>query len=88
MPYLKDELDYEGVRMLVLSRKKEERIVLGNNVAVVIVDIRGDKVRLGIEAPSFIPAHRDEVYRTLRKSGLILPDLVPAQPMQNTLVGA
>ncbi|TWU66477.1 carbon storage regulator [Crateriforma conspicua] len=47
--------------MLVLSRKKDERIVIGGCIVVTIVDIRGDKVRLGIEAPRHVPVHRKEV---------------------------
>ncbi|MCH2210150.1 MAG: carbon storage regulator CsrA [Fuerstiella sp.] len=47
--------------MLVLSRKKNESIVINDDVVVTIVDIRGDKVRLGIEAPRDIPVHRQEV---------------------------
>lgn len=48
--------------MLVLSRKKNESIVINNDIVVTIVEIRGDKVRLGIEAPKEIPVHRREVY--------------------------
>ncbi len=48
--------------MLVLSRKKNESIVINNNITIVVVDIRGDKVRLGPEAPKEIPVHRREVY--------------------------
>ncbi len=59
--------------MLVLSRQRDESIVIGDNVVVTIVDIRGDKVRLGIDAPSEIPVHRQEVYEAIqrenRKSG-------------------
>ncbi len=51
--------------MLVLSRKKDESIVIGNNIRVVIVDIRGDKVRLGIEAPRDVPVHRSEVHDSI-----------------------
>ena len=47
--------------MLVLSRKKNESIVINEDVVVTIVEIRGDKVRLGIEAPRHIPVHRQEV---------------------------
>lgn len=47
--------------MLVLSRKKNESIVIDNEVTIVIVEIRGDKVRLGIEAPKDVPVHRREV---------------------------
>ena len=47
--------------MLVLSRKKNESIVVNDNVTIVVVDIRGDKVRLGIEAPKEIAVHRREI---------------------------
>jgi carbon storage regulator len=48
--------------MLVLSRKKNERIIIDQNIVITIVEIRGDKVRLGIEAPKEIPIHRSEVH--------------------------
>jgi len=51
--------------MLVVSRQRDESIMIGENVQVVIVDIRGDKVRLGINAPSEIPVHRREVFDKL-----------------------
>jgi carbon storage regulator len=53
--------------MLVLSRQLDESIIIGDKVVVTIVDIRGDKVRLGIEAPSEIPVHRQEVYEAIQK---------------------
>ena len=53
--------------MLVLSRGRDESIVIGDNVVVTIVDIRGDKVRLGIEAPGEIPVHRQEVYQAIQR---------------------
>ncbi len=53
--------------MLVLSRGRDESIVIGDNVIVTIVDIRGDKVRLGIEAPGEIPVHRQEVYQAIQR---------------------
>ena len=46
--------------MLVLSRKKNESIVIANDITIVVVEIRGDKVRLGIEAPKEVPVHRRE----------------------------
>jgi carbon storage regulator len=57
--------------MLVLSRKKNESIVIDENIVVTIVEIRGDKVRLGIEAPRDIPVHRLEVLSAiLQEQGL------------------
>ena len=56
--------------MLVLSRQRDESIIIGDKVVVTIVDIRGDKVRLGIEAPSEIPVHRQEVYEAIRLENL------------------
>ena len=53
--------------MLVLSRQRDESIMIGDNVVVTIVDIRGDKVRLGIEAPGEIPVHRQEVYEAIQR---------------------
>lgn len=57
--------------MLVLSRKRDERIVIGDNIVITIVDVRGDKVRLGIEAPPEIPVHRQEIVDALRREGLL-----------------
>ena len=54
--------------MLVLSRKKNESIVIGDNITIMVVDIRGDKVRLGIEAPTEVPVHRREVFDSIRRS--------------------
>ncbi len=54
--------------MLVLSRKKNESIVINNDITIVVVEIRGDKVRLGIEAPKEIPVHRREVYDAIKRS--------------------
>ncbi|MEI6527940.1 MAG: carbon storage regulator CsrA [Planctomycetota bacterium] len=53
--------------MLVLSRHRDESIMIGDDVVVTIVDIRGDKVRLGIEAPSDVPVHRQEVYEAIQR---------------------
>jgi|TARA_B100000809_G_C15110086_1_gene520247 carbon storage regulator len=53
--------------MLVLSRHRDESIMIGDNVVVTIVDIRGDKVRLGIDAPTEIPVHRQEVYDAIQR---------------------
>jgi carbon storage regulator len=53
--------------MLVLSRQRDESIMIGDNIVVTIVDIRGDKVRLGINAPAEIPVHRQEVYEAIQR---------------------
>ncbi|MBM3998971.1 MAG: carbon storage regulator CsrA [Planctomycetes bacterium] len=53
--------------MLVLSRHRDESIMIGDDVVVTIVDIRGDKVRLGIQAPQDIPVHRREVYDAIQR---------------------
>lgn len=52
--------------MLVLSRKKNESICIGNEIRVMIVEVRGDKVRLGIDAPKEIPVHREEIFEAIR----------------------
>lgn len=54
--------------MLVLSRKKNESIVINDDVTIVVVEIRGDKVRLGVEAPKEVPVHRKEVYDAIKRS--------------------
>lgn len=55
--------------MLVLSRKKNESIVINNDVIITVVEIRGDKVRLGIVAPKDVPVHRQEVYEAIHGHG-------------------
>ncbi len=53
--------------MLVLSRQRDETIMIGDDIKITIVDIRGDKVRLGIAAPATIPVHRKEVYEAIQR---------------------
>lgn len=53
--------------MLVLSRQRDETIMIGDNIEITVVDIRGDKVRLGITAPNTIPVHRKEVYEAIQR---------------------
>ena len=63
--------------MLVLSRQRDESIMIGDNIVVTIVDIRGDKVRLGINAPSEIPVHRQEVYEAIQRENIRAASLEP-----------
>ena len=56
--------------MLVLSRHKDEVIMLGDDIILTVVDIRGDKVRLGIDAPQDIPVHRKEVYDAIKQKNI------------------
>lgn len=63
--------------MLVLSRQRDESIMIGDNIVVTIVDIRGDKVRLGINAPSEVPVHRQEVYEAIQRENLQASALQP-----------
>ena len=53
--------------MLVLSRKRNETIVIDNRITIVVVDIRGDKVRLGVEASKEVPVHRGEVQNAIKR---------------------
>ena len=64
--------------MLVLSRHRDESIMIGDDVVVTIVDIRGDKVRLGIDAPQAIPVHRQEVYEAIQRENQKAAQLRPA----------
>ena len=54
--------------MLVLSRRRDESIMIGEDITVTIVDIRGDKVRLGVDAPKEIPVHRQEVFEAIKRN--------------------
>ena len=57
----------EGFKMLVLSRKRNECIIINDDITIVVIGIRGDKVRLGIEAPKEIPVHRREVFDAIHR---------------------
>jgi carbon storage regulator len=64
--------------MLVLSRKKNESIVINNDITIVVVEIRGDKVRLGVEAPKEVPVHRREVYDAIKRNAAVQNGSVPS----------
>jgi len=63
--------------MLVLSRQRDETIMIGDDVEITIVDIRGDKVRLGINAPRHIQVHRKEVYEAIKRENQQAANLTP-----------
>ncbi|OHB76068.1 MAG: carbon storage regulator [Planctomycetes bacterium RBG_16_64_10] len=65
--------------MLVLSRKKNESIVINDDITIVVVEIRGDKVRLGVEAPKEVPVHRREVYDAIRRHEQASRDKPPSE---------
>lgn len=53
--------------MLVLSRKQDEKIIIGDSITLMVIAIQGDKVRLGIEAPKDVSIHREEVYQAIQR---------------------
>lgn len=68
--------------MLVLSRHRDESIMIGDDIVLTIVDIRGDKVRLGIEAPQDIPVHRQEVYDAIQRENRRATKVDPSDTRQ------
>ena len=64
--------------MLVLSRQRDQTIIIGDNIEITVVDIRGEKVRLGISAPAHIPVHRKEVYDSIKQEGARNKGVTPA----------
>ena len=63
--------------MLVLSRQRDETIMIGDDIEITVVDIRGDKVRLGITAPTHVPVHRKEVYEAIQRENRAAANLKP-----------
>lgn len=63
--------------MLVLSRQRDETIIIGDDIEITVVDIRGDKVRLGINAPAHISVHRKEVYDAIQRENKAAANLKP-----------
>ena len=65
--------------MLVLSRKRDERIMIGEEISLLVVDIRGDKVRLGIEAPPHVSVHRQEVFEAIQREQALQGEAVAVE---------
>ena len=53
--------------MLVLSRYKDQSIYIGDDIVITVVDVRGDRIRIGIEAPANVPVHRQEIYEAIKR---------------------
>src|SRR5438105_10503678 len=70
-------LTQEGATMLVLSRQRDETVMIGDDIEVSVVDIRGDKVRIGINAPKEISVHRKEVYDAIRRENRAAAQVKP-----------
>src|SRR3954447_6029648 len=68
--------------MLVLSRHRDESIIIGDDIVITVVDIRGDKVRLGIAAPIEISVHRQEVYEAIQRENRRASRRDPKAPPQ------
>ena len=74
--------------MLILSRQRDESIMIGDDVEIIVVDVRGDKVRIGITAPKNIPVHRREIYDAIQREkndskGSDKPDSEKKDPENN-----
>lgn len=63
--------------MLVLSRKRDEVVLIGADVKITLVDVRGDKARIGIDAPTSIPIHRLEVFEAIEREGRVDRSICP-----------
>ncbi len=74
--------------MIVISRKKNESLVINNDIIITVIEIRGDKVRLGVQSPKEVPVHRQEVYDAIKRyseqpqasSVTVEPQALPAEP--------
>ena len=71
--------------MLALSRKKNEAIIISNNIEVIILDVRGDQVKLGISAPKEIPIHRKEVYIQIQNENKEATDVAQIEALKKLL---
>ena len=70
--------------MLVLSRKQDEKIMIGDSITLMVISIQGDKVRLGIEAPKHVSIHREEVYQAIQRSRSAGVDALTGEDGQHT----
>lgn len=68
--------------MLVISRQRDESITISDNIVITIIDIRGDKVRLGINSPTEVPVHRTEVYEAIQRENLRAGRFQKAAPVE------
>ncbi|MDO5554171.1 MAG: carbon storage regulator CsrA [Planctomycetia bacterium] len=66
--------------MLVLSRYKDQSIYIGDDIIITVVDVRGDRIRLGIEAPNNVPIHREEIYEAIQREK---QEGTPREPSEN-----
>jgi len=73
--------------MLVLSRKKNESIVINDDITIVVVEIRGDKVRLGVEAPKEIPVHRREVFDAIHRNDVAAAEKIEDAANKSDVAG-
>lgn len=71
--------------MLALSRKKDEAIVIDNNIEVTVLEVKGDHVKLGISAPKSVPVYRKEVYLQIQEANKEAADVVGIEALKNLL---
>ncbi|MCR5402800.1 MAG: carbon storage regulator CsrA [Butyrivibrio sp.] len=71
--------------MLALSRKKNEAIIINNNIEITVLDIRGDQIKLGISAPKEIPIYRKEVYIQIQNENKQATDLSGLEALKKLL---